>query len=286
MSHRWLLLSVVLIWAASWPIIRHGVASIPPLWYACYRYAIAAPCLFLLVALRRQLTLPPRADWPLVLISGGLQMGLYSALTSFALTRLPAGRASVLAFSTPIWVVPLASWWLDERVTRRGWFGLVLGIAGACAIAAPSLRTEMRGQMLACAALLLAAMAWAVSIVYVRLHSFRVPALALAPWQALIATALLLPCAMLLEREPPRVGLTSALSLGYVGPIATAFAYWAVVEAGTQLRASTLSMALLATPPLGILISALTAHELVDAELLAGVLLISLGIILSNAAEG
>jgi drug/metabolite transporter (DMT)-like permease len=279
--HRLLLPLVVLTWAISWPAIRLGVASIPPLWYACYRYAIAAPCLLLLAVLRRQLVIPSRADWPLVIISGGLQMGVYSALVAYALTSLPPGRASILAFSTPIWVVPLAAWRLAERMPGRGWLGVTLGIAGAGLIAAPSLSAGTRAQLLGCAALLLAAMAWAVSIVYVRSHAFRASPLALAPWQSLIAVALLLPCAMLLEGVPPRVGLTGALSLGYVGPVATAFAYWAIVEAGSHFRASTVSMALLATPPLGLAISVGTMHERLDRSLIGGVLLIALGIMLS-----
>jgi drug/metabolite transporter (DMT)-like permease len=279
--HRWLLPLVVLIWAISWPVIRLGVASISPLWYACYRYVVAAPCLFLLVAMRRQLVVPSRADWPLVLISGGLQMGAYSALVSCALISLPPGRASVLAFSTPIWVVPLAAWRLDESMSHRGWLGVTLGIAGACVIAAPSLRAGTPAQLLACAALIAAAMAWAVSIVYVRSHAFRASALTLAPWQCLVAMALLLPCALLLEGAPAHVGFSGALSLGYVGPIATAFAYWAVVEAGSHFRASTMSMALLATPPLGIAISACAMHESLDRTLIAGVMLISLGITLT-----
>jgi hypothetical protein len=48
--------------------------------------------------------------------------------------------------------------------------------------------------------------------------------------------ALLLPCALLLEGAPSRIGFTGALPLGYVGPIATALAYWAIVEAGSHLR--------------------------------------------------
>jgi drug/metabolite transporter (DMT)-like permease len=172
-------------------------------------------------------------------------------------------------------------WRLAERMPCRGWLGVTLGIAGACVIAAPSLRAETPAQLLGCAALLIAAMAWAISIVYVRSHSFRASPLVLAPWQSLVAMVLLLPCAMLLEGEPSPIGLSAALSLGYVGPIATAFAYWAMVEAGSRLRASTVSMALLATPPLGIAISVWTMHETLDRSLLGGVLLITLGIVLS-----
>lgn len=49
----------------------------------------------------------------------------------------------------------------------------------------------------------------------------------------------------------------------------------------SHLRASTMSMALLATPPLGIAISACALHESLGRMLIASVLLISLGITLT-----
>ncbi|HEX3236247.1 MAG TPA: hypothetical protein VHR41_18800, partial [Gemmatimonadales bacterium] len=72
--------------------------------------------------------------------------------------------------------------------------------------------------------LLAAAAAWAVSIV---------------------AATLLCPLAPVVEGPTPEIGTAGVASLAYVGPVATAFAYWAVVEVGRRVRASTISMALL-----------------------------------------
>jgi drug/metabolite transporter (DMT)-like permease len=281
--HRVLLALLIASWAISWPLIKVGVAAVPPIWYACFRYAIAASCLFVLVAARREAALPPRADWPLVAISGVLQMAAYSALAALALTVLPPGRASVLAFSTPLWVVPLAACWLRERVSRTALFGTGLGLAGVLAIAAPALDADGGEQVLAYGMLLAAAVAWAISIVAVRAHRFTATTLALAPWQMLVAACLLLPVALVFEGRPRPVGPSGAASLAFVGPVATAFAYWAVVETGRHFRAAVLSMALLAAPALGILISAVGLGESVGASLIAGMLLIAAGIRLVTA---
>lgn len=283
-SPRALLVLLILTWAISWPVIKIGVGSVPPIWYGFLRYAIAAVCLFSLVAVRRELVFPTRADWPLVAVSGAFQMAAYSALTGTALTILPPGRASVLAFSTPIWVVPLAAWRLNERVSRLATGGVGLGLAGVLAIAAPSLHPDGIGQIGAYAMLIGAAAAWAISIVFVRSHGFAATALSLAPWQMLMAATLLLPLAVATEGSMPCLGIKGAASLAYVGPIATAFAYWAVVESGRHFRAGTMSMALLATPSVGILISALTLNETVSASLVAGVILIACGIRLATVA--
>jgi hypothetical protein len=36
--HRFLLVLLILSWAISWPVIKVGVATVPPIWYACFRY--------------------------------------------------------------------------------------------------------------------------------------------------------------------------------------------------------------------------------------------------------
>lgn len=272
-----LLLSLVLIWAVSWPVIKIGVGQIPPIWYGSLRYAIAALILFGLVAARGELTLPPRSDLSLVIVSGALQMAAYSALTGLALTILPPGRASVLAFSTPILVAPLAAWRLGEKVSSKMAVGVTIGCAGIVVIAAPSVVLGGK-QATAYAMLMGAAAAWAITIVTVRGHRFKSSALGLAPWQMLIAATLLVPVAIVAEGLPRQLTLLGAATLAYVAPVATAFAYWAVVEAGRRFAAGTISMALLATPGVGLLISAWTLNEPVSASLLMGVALIATGI--------
>jgi drug/metabolite transporter (DMT)-like permease len=272
-----LLLSLVVIWAVSWPVIKIGVGQITPIWYGCLRYAIAAFLLFGLLAVRGELTLPPRSDLPLVAVSGALQMAAYSALTGLALTILPPGRASVLAFSTPILVAPLAAWRLGETLSLKAASGVVIGCSGIFIIALPSLAFGSR-QAPAYAMLMGAAAAWAITIVTVRGHRFASSALHLAPWQMLIAAILLLVVAMAVEGTPGQITLLGAATLAYVAPVATAFAYWAVVEAGRRFSASTMSTALLASPSLGLLISAYALQEPIDAPLLAGVGLTAAGI--------
>jgi drug/metabolite transporter (DMT)-like permease len=130
--------------------------------------------------------------------------------------------------------------------------------------------------------LIVAAGAWAASLVYVRAHRLSAPPLQLAPWQTGIAAILLVPLAVLLEGRPSSIPLRAAATLLYVGPVATAFAYWAVVEVGRRLGPRTISMALLATPPLGILISAALFNERLDASVIGGALLIAGGILLAH----
>ena len=275
---RSLLVLLVLIWGVSWPAVKVGVSAMPPVWFACLRYVVATVCCFAVVLFRGELRRPSPSDWRFVAVSGVLQMAAYSALTAVSLTRLPAGRASVLAFSTPLWVAPLSAWWLNERITCRGLTGVGAGVAGVLVIASPALQQAARGQLGPYALLLCAAAGWAVSIVFARAHRFRTSTLALAPWQMLVAGVLLMPVAVGLEGRSPPLTIRATVVLAYVGPMATAFAYWAAVEVGRSLRATTMSMILLAVPGLGLLLSAVALHESIDVSLVLGVVLIGTGI--------
>lgn len=285
-ANRLLLAIPICVWAISWPVMKIGVAAIPPIWFGFLRYLIAALCFAAIVALKGRLAFPRRQDWALVLVSGALQMAAFSALTGLALTIVQPGQASVLAYSTPLWVAPVAAWRLGEPLSRRTLVGIAAGLIGIAVIAAPSVRARQLSELAGYAMLLGAAGGWAISILYVRAHRFGGTPFELAPWQMAVAALLLLPVAMLTEGRLQAVNVRGAFSLAYVGPFATALAYWAIVEAGRHFRASTVSMALLATPVLGIAISAATLSETVDAPLLAGMALIGGGVRLATTAPG
>ncbi len=183
----------------------------------------------------------------------------------------PAARTRIGAgITTPILVAPLAAWRLGERVPPKAAAGVVIGCLGIFIIAFPSFALGSR-HVLAYAMLMGAAAAWAITIVTVRGHSFMSSALHLAPWQMLIAAALLFVVAMAVEGTPRQITLVGAATLAYVAPVATAFAYWAVVEAGRRFSANTMSTALLASPSFGLLISAYALQEPVNGSLLLGV---------------
>jgi drug/metabolite transporter (DMT)-like permease len=190
----------------------------------------------------------------------------------------------VLAFSTPVLVAPLAAWRLGEKMSARIAAGVAIGCAGIVMIASPSFTV---GGMQAAAYVMLmgAAAAWAITIVTVRGHRFKASPLSLAPWQMLIAASLLLPVAISAEGLPGQFTPLGAATLAYVAPVATAFAYWAVVEAGRRFAASTISMALLATPGVGLLISAWALGEPVTVSLCAGIALTATGIRLTVSRE-
>lgn len=286
-----LLLAVILVWGANWPIMKIGLDYMAPLTFAAMRLALGMAALFLVLALRGELSVPTRHDMPVVFSVGLLQLAGFLIFVNLGLRDVEAGRSAILSYTTMIWVTPAAIWMLGEKLSRAKMLGVAAGLAGVAVMFNPaSFDWSDRQALLGNGFLLAGALAWAISILHVRGHQWRQSTLALAPWQMLVGlvpTALL---AVLWEHDAP-IAVSGVLVavLAYNGPIATAFALWAWVSVNRGLPAIASSMGSLGVPVAGVIFAALTLGEAVTLENIAGLVLIGSGLALvgrETAREG
>jgi len=282
-----LLALLVCVWGANWPTMKMALGHIGPLWFSVARFALAAVCLFAFLAVTGRLALPTRRDLPVLASVGLSQMALFQPLVNFGLADVGAGRAAVLVYTTPLWVVPGALLFLGEKVGPLKWGGLALGLLGIAVLFNPlgldwSDRQVLTGSLL----LMVAAMIWSVGILHVRSHRWHLSPLQMTPWQLLLATLLLTPLALVFEGDSaPDWSLPLIFALIYNGPVTTAFGFWAATSITRSLPAVTSSLSFLAVPAMGILLAGLTLGETPDATLLGGFGLILGGVVLVNLAD-
>jgi drug/metabolite transporter (DMT)-like permease len=279
-----LLLGVaILLWGANWPVMKVGLGHVSPLWFSASRFAMGAACLFVWQMLRRELRLPEWADLPIVASIGLLQMMLFTALGAVAMTHLPAGRSAILSYTTPIWVLPAALLLFGERIERRRWVGIIFAGLGVLLLLNPHAIDWSDAQVVGANAMLLAASAaWALCILHLRYGRAPSPAFRLAPWQMLLAAAILVPLARAVEGPFTGDGTgTLWACLAFVGPVATAFCFCAVNAASARLPASAMSTLMLAVPVAGLAFSMAALRESPGPDLILGAAAIVLGVGLS-----
>ncbi|MEA2800461.1 MAG: hypothetical protein QOE49_556 [Rhodospirillaceae bacterium] len=275
---------VVLAWGFNWPVTKLIVHSISPLWTATFRSLIAAVVLLGLLWGQGNLIVPRRGDLPVVVGIALPHMVAFSALVAIGLQFVPAGRAIVLGYTTPLWVIPAARLLLGEPITRRHLAGGALALAGLAIMFNPASFDWSDGRaLLGNGLLLLAAACWAVSIVYVRAHKWISTPFQLVFWEVLLATGLLALLALFFDGVP-RVEWTLplVLLLLYGGVCGNALAYWAVAMVNRSLPAATTSLGLLATPVVGTFSAAITLGEPITQTLFSAMVLIVGGIALST----
>lgn len=282
-----LLVAIVVLWGVNWPLMKVGVAEIPPFWFASLRLLLGAAALFLVLGAMGKLKLPRRADLPIVFSVGLVQMAFCLGAINTALLYVPAGRSAVLAYTTPLWVAPAAALVLGERLTWRKLAGVALGIGGLMLLFEPaSFDWGNAEALLGNGLLLVSAAAWALAIIHIRAHRWHGTAFELVPWQLLVGGVPLALLALWHDGwESIRWSGTSLLILAYNGPIASGFCYWAVVEVTRRLPALSASLALLAVPVVGLASAALALGEALHAALLIGFALILAGLALVETSR-
>ena len=276
----WMLLaSMVVVWGSNWTIMKIGLQYMDPYWLAAGRMLIALAASVALLLYLGRFRVPHRQDVPIVLGVGLMQFAAFVTLICLALEQVGAGRAAVLAYTTPLWVSPAAAWVLKERLTPLKVLGVLVGLTGILVLFNPmAFDWSNRDVVIGNGYLLLAALIWALSIVHVRYHQWRATVLELLPWQLMAALSVVLPLALWSDTRPMQWNQTSVLVLAYNGILATAYAQWASVRMTQLLPAVTVSLGLLLVPVAGLGMATLWLGEPFSLSLGAGMLLIIAGL--------
>ena len=282
LSSAWVLLVlVVVIWGTNWPIMKIGLRSIDPLWFTAARLAIALIAISILLLFLGRLKRPHRQDFPIVLGVGVMQFAAFVTLINLGLTEVNAGRAALLAYTTPLWVTPGAYFFLKEPISRMKLVGASVGLCGLLILFNPlgfdwNDASVVKGNGL----LLLAALVWALSILHIRKHQWKGSVLELTPWQIIVALLIVVPYAWFSDTRPVIWSTELIIILLYNGVMATALAQWASMRVTQILPAMTVSLGFLMVPLMGILSSILWLDESFTMTLGLGAALIVGGLLL------
>lgn len=279
------LLGAVIIWGGNWPVMKFGLAHVSPLWFAALRFGSAALISFVVLGALRRVRLPSRAEWPLVIGVGLLQMGAFTALALWALQYVPPGRASVVAYATAIWVIPMSALVLGERPSRWQWLATGFSYAGIAVIVAPALGGWELHAVMGLAMLLGASLAWSISIIQLRAHRHVRLGADMIPWECTVATVPLILLALLRDGAPD-IGAIAEIwpAIAYTGPLATALTFIVVLNVTQSLPPAATSIAMLGVPVIGLVLSAVAWHERISADLSLGLALIALGVVTTALA--
>jgi len=276
----------VLLWASAFPAITVAVRGLGPAGLAVARLAVASAALALAVPLmgvRR----PKRGDLPLIALCGLAGMTGYQLLLNAGERVVPAGTASLLVATAPVYASLLAVAFLGERATRRHrasrhWAGSAVALAGTALIAAShGLGFGASALIVLAAAVLQAIFHTAQKPLLARYTGFEVTAYAMwagtvfvLPWTGSLLRALWGP--------GPHAGgaaIGSAVFLG-LAPSAAGFVLWAYAMARADVGRVTVSLYLVPAAAIGISLVWLgqvpgPAELIGGAVALAGVLLAS-----------
>jgi drug/metabolite transporter (DMT)-like permease len=251
---------VPFIWGYNWVVMKSALRYMGPFEFAAWRFVPAGALMLasMAVAGRRVMVRPLGS----VACAGVLQTGVNTALSLLALRTGPAGRSALLCYTMPFWVVILGWPILRERPGRLQALALAAAAAGLALIFAGG-SAGAGGNVAAAALATGSGLAWAWGAVLTRrlLVRERADTLAVAAWQNLFGGLALAGAALLFPGRPTTWSpyLVFAILYEILPATAVAWLLWTVLL--KHVSAGVASLAILATPLLGLLASAVQLGE-------------------------
>jgi drug/metabolite transporter (DMT)-like permease len=268
----------VLLWASAFPAIAVAVRGLGPAGLAVVRLVIASAALAAvapLLGVRR-----PRArDLPLIALCGLAGMTGYQLLLNAGERVVPAGTASLLVATAPVYASVLAVLFLGERPGPRRWAGSAVALAGTAVIAVShGLGFGASALIVLGAAVLQGIFHTAQKPLLARYTGFEVTAYAM--WAG---TAFILPWAGSALRALPHAGLPAIGAAAFLGvaPSALGFVLWAYAMARMDVGQVTTSLYLV--PAAAILISLVWLGQIPGPVELAGGAIALAGVMLARS---
>lgn len=199
-----------------------------------------------------------------------------SALLVFGVNRVPAGFASLMSSTMPLFTAMLSLLLLRARIRWFGVLGLVIGFAGTAVLASPAL--DGGGELVGAVALLLSALAWAFGTVFMKWKDLSaVSPIMLVGVQLWMSAVVLLPFATAVEGVEGTdwsIGLLVPLLYAAIPANAVTFALIAtVVRRATPTQAASTAYLI---PLFGVFFGWLIRDEVLGrVELIGGLLVVA-----------
>jgi drug/metabolite transporter (DMT)-like permease len=277
-----------LLWGSTWPVVRIGLADLPPLLFAVLRMGLAL--LFLApFALRQGLRSLDRRSALELLFAGTVQIGLVYALQFLAQQWIPSALAAILFATFAVWVQGFSRLLLPGyRLTRAALLAVALGIAGVAVIQLPSLRGVHLGEKAALGAglMLLGACLCAAVNVFMRKRLSAVPPVVMTAGN-LLGGVLVLAIFALWEAHVGGAAqarftarsVAALVHLSLLGTVATYLTFFWLLPRLTMTAVGTIP---LLDTTVAVVIGGLVLHEPLPPEVFAGGALVLFSVGLAN----
>lgn len=249
-----LLAALTLGWGFNWPMMKLALTEMAPMHFRTWCLAAGALGLFA-IALANGLSMRvPAGQWGRLTAIALANMTCWNVFAIYGISLLPSGRAAILAYTMPVWSVPLSVWLLKEPLTGRRLLGMALGFTGMLALLGSEIQAVERAPL---GALLLvgAAVSWALGTVMIKRWPVGLPVSSFTAWQMAIGGAPIAAIAVFIEPGSfnlLELSVAPLLATLYNVLVAFVFCFWAWMKIARTASVGASSIAMLMTPVVGL----------------------------------
>ena len=283
-----LVFCVLVIWAATFSVLKYALREIGPLALAALRFLVTTALLLIWVWVAEGKPIIKRGDWIWIVLLGLTAIGVYQIFFILGLHYTTASNSSLLIGTAPIWTAIIAIASRQERITSLQVMGVVLACGGVALVVSGgggslSLTWEsLRGDILTIIAAILTASGAVISKRPLqRYSSLRVMSISMV-----CGSLFLVPFAWseLAAEEWAQVSLGAWLAVAYSIILGGVFAYVVWYKSISEIGATRTMVYNTLIPPVAILIAVATLGERFTPLQALGAVVILSGVALARFA--
>lgn len=276
-----------LVWGGTFIAGRVMEPTANPVVTAFIRFLIASMLLIMLcVAYKKPLRLPSWKVFWLQALLGFIGIFLYTIIFHWGMQMVPAGKASVIVTTSPIFITIMAAIFYKEKMTPIKVLGIIMAVAGTFIVVS---RGDIPGLLAGGfhfgeAILLLCALCWGSFVIIGKQALKYMSPMMSITWSAIFGTVMLFPVALLTGDMGQCLHYSRYTWSGllYLAIFSTFLGYIWYYRVMKELGPTRASLITCMVPPCSLTASVLVLHEPMSNSLLVGGVITILGVFIVN----
>lgn len=274
-----LLVFTFFVWGSVYVAGKMVSDQVPASLVACLR-CVTAMLPLLLMSRKYLKTKIDREDWKYFFLVGAIGYFLTIQMIQLGIELTGASMASLINALTPVAVTILAAFILKEQITPVKCLCLILALAGTFVITRGA---STQGETMGIAVVLVGVVSFAAASVYMRRLTAKYPAVLVTTYSMAISLIFHIPVGIAtICTEPVTVTPFAVAAILYLGFAGSGVAQYTWTKCLSLLPASTCSLFYPLQPAFSALLGAWLLGETFSPAFFAGLLLISLDVVLST----
>jgi drug/metabolite transporter (DMT)-like permease len=271
-----LIAGLTLVWSCNWPFMKIALGEAPVWWFRAGCVSAGGIGLILISSLSGSLLLPRSHEVAKLVVCATFAIIGWHLFTAYGLINMPAGRASIIAYTMPLWAALFSALLISERLSGPTLAGLTFGTAGLVQLIGPDIVVVERAPVGAMF-MLLAAVSWALGTVLFKRTEWSTPVAVTAGWMLMVGAVVTTVGAFALEPFPDLAGFRQEtwIAIAYVFLLPMVFGQWAFYRIVHLFSPTIAAISTMLVPVIGVISNSLLTPEPVSPRDLIALALIS-----------
>lgn len=284
------LILTMLLWSGTFIAGRMLGSSVPPTTTALLRFLVASITLLMILRLHHgYIPKPKKSQLPMLFLLGLTGIFAYNIFFFEGLRHINAGRASLIIASTPLCIATAATFFFKEAMTGRKFCGILLSLVGAIFVISNGHPSEIfqggfgpgEKAFLGCVA------SWTIYTLAGRKVLNKIAPLTAVCYSCIIGTILLAIPALHYGflHHITAITYTDWCNITYLGVAGTAIGFWLYYRAIKAVGAGRAGIFINLVPVFALLLANIFLGESIKLSVLAGGILVLVGVSLTNMTK-